>query len=69
MVLQQTEDAGGSLWTGVDQSIGTSPALQSVKPTRAVSAVVVTGPKRLHISNLPFRFREADLRNLLSVST
>ena len=26
------------------------------------------GPKRLHISNIPFRFREADLRGLLSVS-
>lgn len=24
-----------------------------------------TGPKRLHVSNIPFRFREADLRNLL----
>ncbi|CAG5118495.1 unnamed protein product, partial [Candidula unifasciata] len=24
-----------------------------------------TGPKRLHISNIPFRFREADLRQLL----
>ncbi|ELU04732.1 hypothetical protein CAPTEDRAFT_79092, partial [Capitella teleta] len=22
-------------------------------------------PKRLHVSNIPFRFREADLRNLL----
>ena len=27
-----------------------------------------TGPKRLHVSNIPFRFREADLRNLLGVS-
>lgn len=26
------------------------------------------GPKRLHVSNIPFRFREADLRNLLGVS-
>jgi hypothetical protein len=25
------------------------------------------GPKRLHVSNIPFRFREADLRNLLGV--
>ncbi|CAG5122314.1 unnamed protein product, partial [Candidula unifasciata] len=24
-----------------------------------------TGPKRLHVSNIPFRFREADLRQLL----
>ena len=27
-----------------------------------------SGPKRLHVSNIPFRFREADLRNLLGVS-
>ena len=26
-----------------------------------------TGPKRLHVSNIPFRFRETDLRNLLAV--
>ena len=26
------------------------------------------GPKRLHVSNIPFRFREADLKNLLGVS-
>ena len=26
------------------------------------------GPKRLHVSNIPFRFREQDLRNLLAVS-
>jgi len=26
-----------------------------------------TGPKRLHVSNIPFRFRESDLRNLLAV--
>ncbi|XP_041362586.1 RNA binding protein fox-1 homolog 3-like isoform X3 [Gigantopelta aegis] len=25
-----------------------------------------TGPKRLHVSNIPFRFREADLRQLLA---
>ncbi|XP_064622481.1 RNA binding protein fox-1 homolog 3-like isoform X5 [Lineus longissimus] len=27
-----------------------------------------SGPKRLHVSNIPFRFREADLRQLLGVS-
>lgn len=26
------------------------------------------GPTRLHVSNIPFRFREADLRALLGVS-
>jgi len=28
-----------------------------------------TGPKRLHVSNIPFRFREADLRQLLGFGT
>ena len=32
------------------------------------SVVGAPGPKRLHVSNIPFRFREADLRNLLGVS-
>ncbi|VDP98083.1 unnamed protein product [Trichobilharzia regenti] len=27
--------------------------------------LVSVGPKRLHVSNIPFRFREADLRQLL----
>ncbi|XP_060605479.1 RNA binding protein fox-1 homolog 3-like isoform X5 [Ruditapes philippinarum] len=31
----------------------------------AVSPGAAQGPKRLHVSNIPFRFREADLRNLL----
>ncbi|XP_076438532.1 RNA binding protein fox-1 homolog 2-like isoform X3 [Babylonia areolata] len=33
------------------------------QPVAAVSPG--TGPKRLHVSNIPFRFREADLRQLL----
>ncbi|XP_076459538.1 RNA binding protein fox-1 homolog 2-like isoform X4 [Babylonia areolata] len=33
------------------------------QPTAAISPG--TGPKRLHVSNIPFRFREADLRQLL----
>ena len=33
----------------------------------AVSPGAAQGPKRLHVSNIPFRFREADLRNLLGV--
>ncbi|XP_052235447.1 RNA binding protein fox-1 homolog 2-like isoform X4 [Dreissena polymorpha] len=31
----------------------------------AASPGAAQGPKRLHVSNIPFRFREADLRNLL----
>lgn len=26
------------------------------------------GPKRLHVSNIPFRFRDADLKNMFGVS-
>ncbi|KAK7112701.1 hypothetical protein V1264_012113 [Littorina saxatilis] len=33
------------------------------QPAAAISPG--TGPKRLHVSNIPFRFREADLRQLL----
>ncbi|KAG5443007.1 hypothetical protein CSKR_107183 [Clonorchis sinensis] len=29
------------------------------------SSLINVGPKRLHVSNIPFRFREADLRQLL----
>ncbi|KAL8610534.1 hypothetical protein ACOMHN_060454 [Nucella lapillus] len=34
-------------------------------PPHPVAAISPTGPKRLHVSNIPFRFREADLRGLL----
>ncbi|XP_069124812.1 RNA binding protein fox-1 homolog 3-like isoform X10 [Argopecten irradians] len=38
-----------------------------VSPTVAAAAAqnLAIGPKRLHVSNIPFRFREADLKNLL----
>ena len=29
---------------------------------------VMDGPKRLHVSNIPFRYRESDLRQLIAVS-
>lgn len=32
------------------------------------ASLAANGPKRLHVSNIPFRFREADLRQLLGVS-
>ncbi len=55
LYLQQTDLEGE---TPVTTGAGT--------PTGGVSAPL--GPKRLHVSNIPFRFREADLRNLLGVS-
>lgn len=50
-----------------------STATAAVSPTSAsaaqsIAALTSTGPKRLHVSNIPFRFREADLRQLLGVS-
>ncbi|XP_060071363.1 RNA binding protein fox-1 homolog 3-like isoform X6 [Ylistrum balloti] len=38
-----------------------------VSPSVAAAAAqnLAIGPKRLHVSNIPFRFREADLKNLL----
>lgn len=37
----------------------------TVTPVTTVAQVGATGPKRLHVSNIPFRFREADLKGLL----
>ena len=51
----ESEAAGG---TGVLATISNSQASGGA-----------SGPKRLHVSNIPFRFREADLRNLLGVRT
>ncbi|TGZ56146.1 hypothetical protein CRM22_010206 [Opisthorchis felineus] len=34
-------------------------------PATLTSSLINVGPKRLHVSNIPFRFREADLRQLL----
>jgi len=35
--------------------------------TSRTGATTDSGVKRLHVSNIPFRFREADLRGLLGV--
>ncbi|XP_070186991.1 RNA binding protein fox-1 homolog 2-like isoform X17 [Littorina saxatilis] len=50
---QQTDLSSG------EGDVQTSPN----QPAAAISPG--TGPKRLHVSNIPFRFREADLRQLL----
>ncbi|VDL96493.1 unnamed protein product [Schistocephalus solidus] len=47
-----------------------SPASTGGAATAAAAALAASlaasnGPKRLHVSNIPFRFREADLRQLL----
>ncbi|VDO13499.1 unnamed protein product [Rodentolepis nana] len=33
--------------------------------SNSLTPIASTGPKRLHVSNIPFRYREADLRQLL----
>ncbi len=46
------------------------PARQA-SPQSAASALVKAGeqpPKRLHVSNIPFRFRDPDLRAMFGVS-
>uniref|UniRef100_A0A5K3FEW6 RRM domain-containing protein n=1 Tax=Mesocestoides corti TaxID=53468 RepID=A0A5K3FEW6_MESCO len=37
----------------------------SAAAAASIAALASTAPKRLHVSNIPFRFREADLRQLL----
>ena len=58
--LQQTDDGEGG-----------QPMTSSIEGARTKTpsspSASSTGPKRLHVSNLPFRYREADLRNLLQV--
>ncbi|KAL8561613.1 hypothetical protein ACOMHN_001345 [Nucella lapillus] len=46
-----------------DISSGEGEVQTAQAPPPAISPG--TGPKRLHVSNIPFRFREADLRQLL----
>lgn len=57
--LNQTDLVEGE---AVSQQQSPSEAGSKVE---ALSPGSAQGPKRLHVSNIPFRFREADLRNLL----
>ncbi|CAH8572174.1 unnamed protein product [Schistosoma turkestanicum] len=43
----------------------TSSIMNSGTAAALAANLVNVGPKRLHVSNIPFRFREADLRQLL----
>ena len=62
--LQQTDLVEGE----VQQQPVSPSAAGGVVATTAAHTPTGSGPKRLHVSNIPFRFREADLRNLLGVS-
>ena len=46
------------------------PQLQTLIPSNDVSVQNGdTGPKRLHVTNIPFRFREHDLKQMFEVCT
>ncbi|TNN06211.1 RNA binding protein fox-1 [Schistosoma japonicum] len=54
-----------SIMTSVHSPTVTSSITNSGTATALTANLVNVGPKRLHVSNIPFRFREADLRQLL----
>ena len=45
----------------------TTSAAASITTTATTDATKVNQPKRLHVSNIPFRFRDPDLRQLFGV--
>ena len=57
-----------SLYPPSSSSSSTYSQTNSVPPLSSSSTLSEYKPKRLHISNIPFRFREADLRQLFYVS-
>lgn len=48
-----------------DPSSSSKSSTSSTQQQLQLTANDDTGPKRLHVSNIPFRFRESDLRSLL----
>ncbi|VUZ57357.1 unnamed protein product [Hymenolepis diminuta] len=65
-----TDEVRGHPSTSVTTSIS-NPSVTSTIPgntpvsSSSITPIASTGPKRLHVSNIPFRYREADLRQLL----
>ncbi|CAH8624657.1 unnamed protein product [Heterobilharzia americana] len=53
------------MMTSIQSSTVISSCTNSVTTAALPVSLVNVGPKRLHVSNIPFRFREADLRQLL----
>lgn len=68
-------EAAASASPGADANAGRATGASAV--TAAAGAASAGGgagapvylPRRLHVSNIPFRFRESDLRDLLGVRT
>lgn len=55
-----------STTTSVPASSASSPSSSSTPTITATQTTIQ--PKRLHVSNIPFRFRDPDLRQLFGVS-
>ncbi|XP_054721874.1 RNA binding protein fox-1 homolog 3-like isoform X3 [Uloborus diversus] len=60
-IEQQTTDLENEVNGSNSQ---TSPGSATITTTVASDATKVNQPKRLHVSNIPFRFRDPDLRQL-----
>lgn len=54
------------LQTTTTADVSSTPTLSSSSTT--ITAATTIQPKRLHVSNIPFRFRDPDLRQLFGVS-
>ncbi|CAI2738240.1 unnamed protein product [Dicrocoelium dendriticum] len=76
LLSQTPSDSLATMHVGHDDAKNESLTCQSNTVTSCVSTMtsngvvsaanlLSVGPKRLHVSNIPFRFREADLRQLL----
>uniref|UniRef100_A0A183B339 RRM domain-containing protein n=1 Tax=Echinostoma caproni TaxID=27848 RepID=A0A183B339_9TREM len=72
--LMVATDAKSGVGSVTESSMGMDTASSAVTPASSTGTAATTsltanlvnvGPKRLHVSNIPFRFREADLRQLL----
>ena len=69
LVLQQTEPESESPGGGAATAPGSAPAATGpLVPIAADAQKTVGQPKRLHVSNIPFIFRDPDLSAMFGVS-
>lgn len=68
--IQQTDIDHGSSDAGGKEapSDGHAISVDSQRLAESSKGEILGLPKRLHISNIPFRFREPDIRQLFGVS-
>lgn len=70
-------EAAASASPGADANAGRATGASAVAAAAGAASAGGAGgggapvylPRRLHVSNIPFRFRESDLRDLLGVRT